>query len=348
MANFRVFYPLHYIAVGPYCTGSGLPVHGLQSLQTTTSFNLEQVFELGQLDIYENIENLPSVEITATKVLDGYPLLYHLATRGANSSSLLNRSNQRADVIFSVFSDSQDNASGTPVRQAYCSGVYLNSLSYTLPVQGNCTENVTLVGNDKVWISSGTVWGGKTGFAFTGHFNGNDSPASGTQRRQNVKMGNSAAGGSIWPSIIPGVTVVAGSGYNVQSAGQYGAHIQDVSISVNLGREDLFELGNRKPYYKYAKFPTAVDCTINITAGGTNPSDSINADSNSVANISNEPIVIKLDDGTIFHLGAKNKLQSVTYSGGDTGGGVATISYAFQNFNYLTIVSPADPDGLTS
>jgi hypothetical protein len=341
MANFRVFYPIHYVALGRYCTASGTAVHGVQSVNLTTSFNLERVFELGQLDIYENIENLPSIEMTLEKVLDGYPLIYHLATRGSTSATLLNRSNQRADVIFNIFSDAQDNSSGTPLTQAYCSGMYVNSLNYRLPVQGNLTESVTLVGNDKLWKTSNFLFAGP-------YFVGTDSPASGTQRRQNVKMGNAAANGSVWPSIIPGVTVSNGSGYNVETAGQFGAHIQDVSISVNLGREDLFELGRRKPYYRYANFPTAVDCVINITAGGTNPGDTINALSDVTANLSNEPIVIKIEDGTIFNLGIKNKLQSVNYSGGDTGGGVVTISYSFQNYNRLDVTSPTDPDGLTA
>jgi hypothetical protein len=314
----------------------------------TTTFNLEQVFELGQLDIYENIENLPNVEMTVEKVLDGYPLIYHLGTRGATSKTLLNRTNRKANIILSIFSDDQDNSSGTPRTQAFCSGMYINSLNYSLPVQGNSTESVTFVGNDKLWItSSGQVWD-KTGFAFNGHFSGNDSPASGTQRRQHVRMGPASSNGSVWPTIIPGVTVTGGSGYNIDSAGAFGAHIQDVSLSVNLGREDLFELGRRRPYYRYANFPTAVDCTINVTAGGSTPGDGINAISDSTANLSNEPIVIKLLDGTVFDLGTKNKLQSVSYSGGDTGGGVVTMSYQFQNFNKLDVTQPQDPEGFTS
>jgi hypothetical protein len=224
--------------------------------------------------------------------------------------------------------------------------MYINSLNYTIPVQGFCRESVTFVGNDKIWItSSGTVWNGKTGYAFNGAFSGTDSPASGTQRRQMVKMGNAASDGSIWPSIIPGVTVSNGSGYNIQSAGAFGAHIQDVTISVSLGREDLYELGSRKPYYRYANFPTAVNCTINVTAGGSAPGDLVNANS-AVDNLTNEPILIKLSDGTKFDLGTKNKLQSVSYSGGDTGGGVVTMSFQFENFNKLDVTSPSDPEGL--
>ena len=339
MPNYRVFYPIHYVALAPESAAGGayVPVHGLQSVNMTTTFSLEQVFELGQLDTYEAIENLPSVEMTLEKVLDGYPLIYHLATRGATSKTLLNRTNRRADAVLSIFSDSQDNASGVPLTQVYCSGMYINSLNYSLPVQGSCTESVTLVGNDKIWRTSS--------FLFNGHFTGGDSPASGVQQRRHVRMGAAAAGGSVWPKFIPGMTVVNGSGYNIEAAGQYGAHVQDVTLSVNLGREDLFELGRAKPYFRYASFPVAVDTTINISPGGNNPGDAVNADS-STTNLTNEPIAIRLADGTYFDLGNKNKLQSVTYSGGDTGGGVATVAYAFQNFNRLDITAPSDPEGL--
>jgi hypothetical protein len=338
-SNYRVYYPLHYIALGTEgSAGSGYTaVHGVQSVNMTTSFNLEAVFELGQLDVYENIEGLPTVEITADKVLDGYPLIYHLATRTATARSLSHRTNRRADLVLSVFSDSQDNASGAPLTQVYCSGVYVNSLTYTLPVQGNCTESVTFVGNDKVWRTSG--------FLFNGAFTGNDSPPSGVQRRQHVRMGAAAAGGSIWPSNIPGMSVVNGSGYNVETAGVNGAHLGDVTISTTLGREDIFELGRRRPYYRYASFPLTVDTTINITPAGTTPGDLIDANSDT-DNLTNQPIVIRLSDGTQFDLGTKNKLQSVTYSGGDTGGGVVTISYAFQNYNKLDVTSPSDPAGV--
>lgn len=345
-SNYRVFYPIHYVALSVESATSGTPIHGVQSVNLTTTFNLEQVFELGQLDIYENIENLPNIEMTIEKVLDGYPLIYHLATRDATSKTLLNRTNRKCNAVLSIFSDDQDNSSGTPKVQAFCSGMYVNSINYTLPVQGQCKESITLIGNDKLWVtSSGQVWNGVTGYAFKGHFNGGDSPASGTQRRQHVVMGAASANGSVWPTVIPGLTIAGGSGYNIESAGAFGAHIQDVSISVNLGREDLFELGRRRPYYRYANFPTAVDCTINMTAGGTSPGDAVNAISDSESNLSNEPIVIKLKDGTIFDLGIKNKLQSVSYSGGETGGGVVGIAYQFQNFNKLDVTQPSDPAG---
>ena len=41
----------------------------------------------------------------------------------------------------------------------------------------------------------------------------------------------------------------------------------------------------------------------------------------------------------LVDVGAKNKLTSVTWGGGDTGGANATITYSYRNFNDLTVRS---------
>lgn len=341
MPIYRSYYPVQSVALGAYCANSGTLIHGLQSVTMNTSFNLEQVFEIGQIEIYENIEGLPDIEVTLEKVLDGYPMIYHLGTRGATSSALNNRTNQRADLIMNIFSDALNSASGQIETQVYCSGLYVNSLNYTLPVDGNCTESVTFVGNDKIWRTS-------SGFSFVGNFNNNDTPpaGSGVQRRENVIMG-AAPTGSIWPSDIPNMTVVNGSGYNTLSGSDLAVHIQDVSISTNLNREDLFELGRKKPYYRYATFPVAVDCSINTVLAGSEPYDGINANSD-IDNLTNQPIQIKLQDATVFNLGTNNKLLSTSFST-STDGGVSIITYNYQNFNSLSISNRnTDPEGILS
>ena len=45
-------------------------VSGVQSIGITTTFNLEQVFQLGQLSLYQDIEEVPDVEVTVERVLD--------------------------------------------------------------------------------------------------------------------------------------------------------------------------------------------------------------------------------------------------------------------------------------
>lgn len=338
MPNNRVHYPIHYPAFSPHTQGSGfLRAHGVQSVNLVTNFNLESVFELGELGIYENVETVPDIEVTIEKVLDGHPLLYHLATQDATSPTLLNRSNQQCDMVLSIFSDGQDNASGTPLTQALCSGLYIDSLAYSLPVDGTFTETITLVGNDKQWRTAG--------FLFNGQFDGTDAPQVSVQRRQDVTMG-SAPTGSIWPTDIANLTVVGGSGYNTVSGDTFVAHIQDINISVGLDRNSLFELGQRREFFRFAGFPVEVTCEINVLAAGSNPGDTVDALGDSTANLTNQPIMIKLADTTHFDLGVSNKLSSVNYSGGDASGGEVTITFSYSNFNELEIRQDQDPAGL--
>ena len=104
---------LSLVLYNPSGTPAGLhtkctAAHGVQSVGITTNFNLEQAFELGQIQIYENIEGLPDVEVTLEKVLDGYPLLYHLATPNPESVGLVGRGKARADVALGIYSDGVD------------------------------------------------------------------------------------------------------------------------------------------------------------------------------------------------------------------------------------------------
>ena len=77
--------------------------HGVQSVGITTNFNLEEAFELGQLSVYQLIEQLPDVEVTLEKQLDGNPLLYHLATNGTASNTLVARAAVKCIVGLSIF-----------------------------------------------------------------------------------------------------------------------------------------------------------------------------------------------------------------------------------------------------
>lgn len=346
MANARVYYPVH--AVGfqqlgfPYgqndITGYRA-VKGAQSVGQTVNFNLEQVFQLGQAAIYENIENIPDVELTVEKVLDGHPLIQHLATPTAVASTLVGRYNDnRANGIITYYSLASDFVSGTPLTYVALSGLYISSLSFTLPVEGNCTESVTLVGNNREWFTdpSGQM------FQIADTFSAVGAPigSGGVQRRENVLMGDGVSG-SIWPKEIPGINI---SGHNLfLGDGQLAAHIQTVNVSVTLNRQDLFELGRRGPYFRFADFPVEVTTSIEITA--TELIDGINA-FEETENITDQAIQVFMSDGTVIDLGQNNKLQSVNIAGGDAGGGNVTVTYNYSNFNELTVTHPLDPAGL--
>jgi len=358
-------------------TGASTIVHGLQSVGVDTNFNLEQAFELGQLSLYEDIEDIPDISVSMQKFLDGYSLIYHLGASYTDAAgngnelvetktTLSGRADTRADIRM-VISDTTDEAVATgiggiatsPVSELYCSGMYISSISYTVPTDGTCTEDVSFVGNNKKWIVDPTVddnlllandSGVASGFAT---FFGSDEPnAPGNHvlRREDVVTTASGVGGgagqysTVVPSIIAGVTAGATIGTRtVTNAGLIdtdNVHINSFTCSTDLGREQINQLGTRTPYNRYVSFPTEVTSTIEVTATA---GDNVDAVETARANLSNHEICVVLADSTIFHLGKKNKISSITYGGGDAGGGNATISYSFSNFNDLVVLHSGDP-----
>lgn len=341
MANKRVWWACEAIGIAPEKSATYTVIHGVQNASLTTTFNLEQIFELGQLEIYENIEDVPDVEMTIEKVLDGHPLLFHEATQGASVGTLVGRSNQRCNVAISVFGDTQSAASGTPVAQVCCSGMYLSSATYTLPLVGNCTEAVTLVGNNKTWRTSG--------YTLTGTlFDNTDVPLAtqGVQRRENIVFGSAIDGTvTLLPSGYGGVRGISASGTNnTDSDGEYGAHIQSITISADLGRDAVFELGRRSPYYRFVSFPIEVTTEIEVL---DTDGDFVEATEAGVAgnenNLNDNRILVVLDDSTKLDCGGKNKLTNVTTALGDTGGSNSTSTYSYSTFNDLTITQDNDP-----
>lgn len=348
--NNRLFYGVQAIGFAPF-SGVGTPqsalqsgflmASGVQSVGIDTSFNVEQVFQLGQLDIYANIENIPNVEVTVEKVLDGTSLLQHLATPlTGQGSELINRySNQRCDVAFNVYRDVLSSASGTlgNVHQCYMSGMYISSINFNLPTDGNLTESVTLVGNSKNWVQGNNIPANNI-MGFRPNQGATSSPPlSGlVMRRQNVVFGTGSSVSdtnfSYLPKEIPGID---STGFNPTSSTfqGFGAHVTSIQISADLGRTELFELGRRGPYHRYLDFPIEVTCAIEtIDTQG----DTVVARED-VGNLSDQKIYIIIDDGTVIDLGSKNRLTSVSNSGGDTGGGNRTTTYNYSNFNALTV-----------
>lgn len=355
MANNRIFYACQGVAIANIGTAataynSGNMVHGLQSVGVTTNFNLEQVFELGQIEIYENIEGLPDVEVTLEKVLDGYPLIYHLASSGADlaaTPTLAGRSKQRCDLRLFILDEGRNNIyssanASDPRTQVYCSGMYISSVSYTMPVDGNFTESVTLVGNNKQWI----VGAGSVANNVFVNFDSLDEPlaytfpgSGGVQRREDLMMTT-----SIFPQTIQGVAGTGvGNAWDSLASGPR-IHAQNITISTDFSRDDILELGRKLPFYRPANFPIEVTCEIEaITASG----DFVNALENGNpafvgtkdegSNLTNDTIYIVTRAGYALDLGSKNKLSSVSYGGGDAGGGNATCTYSYTNFNTLDV-----------
>lgn len=355
MANTRVYYATQAVGLTPRnaADDNGTTEYypkGVQSVGISTNFNLEQVFQLGQLEIYDNVENVPDVEVTLQKICDGSKMLYPLCVEGtgtADNKQIGELSTNRVQLALYVFKDTLSDAYQNNTLQSsnygkvICSGMYLSSVAYTIPVEGFITEDVTLVGNSKNYTNAG---GGAQ-----------QGPSDGGKTLSPLKIGRriNLSTESVLPTGVIGATTKKGSmAINTRtddSTRPNNPYLQNINISMDLGREAIFELGKFAPYARYATFPIEVSSEFEVIAESH---DQVKADdfknaaacgTTNISNLDDLPIKIVIcgsgtGDKYGIDLGAKNKLTSVNYSGGDTGGGNATITYSYQTFNSFKIL----------
>lgn len=309
MPNNRVFYANHGVAV------NDTTVQGAQSVSVNTNFNIEQVFQLGRLAIYDTVQVDPEVEITINKALDGHPLIYSLAA--VSGDSLIEMSKDKSSITLTVGDDTKKCLTdiGCNIEMT---GAYLSSLNYTFPVDGNFTEEVTFIGTHK----------GAGGVVAAPDPEPDANGAGGNKivlRRQNFSNG----------STIPGLVTGAGN-------------LSQITISADLGREAIYRLGQFAPYERVVNFPIEITVSFDVIATCTDGVlvEGVDEDANcSTPELpSDETIKIQLceEGGGIvycFDLGTRCSLQSTSYSGGDTGGGNVTITYTYVSYNELAITT---------
>lgn len=333
--NNRVFYGSQLVQLKPGGYSSWYQPLGVQSVGMTTNFDTQQTFQLGALDLYNIAENVPNVEVTINKLLDGTAPLYLMCMGGSSGIAGVNCSafddankqakgfgalaNNSVDFKLGIYDGINSVSTGTTSDCGLCQNMYVSRLNYTFPVDGNATEEVTLVGNKKTWTGNSM-----TGYAMTA----TQLRASKLARRQFIDIGN---------SVLP-----IGSGGMPTGVGE--TRFQNITISANLGRENLNQLGSLAPKIRYATFPVEVTSEFEVMATVGDYVDAKDFLSNSGCNVLYKnlnalPIEISIcgdssnSSNLNIFLGSGNQLTSVNYTGGDTGGGNATITYSFRNYN---------------
>jgi hypothetical protein len=340
--NNRIYWPSQAVGIAKFSAPNTFTtVRGLQTAGLSARLNPVYVKEMGNQPTYASFEELPDVEITMEKALDGYAPLATLCTQDAPTAGLAGRSNQRCHVALSVHRDNQSRASGNQVLQAFASGQYLQSMNYTIPAEGFARESVTTVGNNLQW-STGS-------FTFTGHTAANGvsslTPAysGGVSRRHNILMSQCR-----FPRDLPGISSSGTNDPTTSANGdpQYSASIQTVTAAVSLNRNSANELGRKGPFFRFIEFPVDVTTTFEIIDKGLNPLNILEAGSQPGGdNTTAEQILIKLDEGLVLDLGSNNRLQSINRTGGDAGGrgSNVTLQLTYTNQDEMTVQHPADP-----
>jgi hypothetical protein len=324
MGQNRVFYACQAVGIGAY--NSEQYVEGVQSVGVNTTFDFEQAFELGVLTIYENMEGVPSVEVTMERNLTSgvHPLWYSIAKRGDSSvtdapgNQVIAVGEARPSVLLQVYKESTVTAGDSDATfYVRMSGMYLSNYSMSVGVDGPATESLTLTGNDYSWTKS-------SGVQIAGAPNAGDAPVSGLVfKRQDLK---NAIGGTTW---VPSNSLISGSG------------LQSISVSIDFGREDIFELGKKTPYFKAPNYPVEVSTelefietnTVTREYGATNFTETTTSDVTT-----SKPLGFVIGDIGVY-MGSGNRLTGTSTTGGDAGGGNATITFSYQTFNELAAKS---------
>lgn len=348
-------------------------VSGVQAVGMNANFDLEPVFQLTQSEIYELNEGLPQIEITVNKILDGTPPTYLMASVDAPNPTLFGRTPCFSIVGMSIFPCTLDSAEGTPIAIVGISGAQVGSVGYTFSVDGPFTEDVTLIANNILWSNPSGHPGyvGQTlqpsfladaaTLSFDGCNASNDAVppvAAGVAFREDMIFNfDGSAGVDLNGAVAdPDTTVLPPDIYGITASGtnEDEVPVQSISVSVDLNREEIFVLGRRGPKNRTITLPVQVNTNIDVTSdsdhfvsaledgilvpvGGGGVCTRAN-------NLINRTIRLATCEGLRVYTGVRNKLVSVSRTGGDTGGGNVSVTYSFQTFNTFVVMHSGDPN----
>lgn len=284
----------------------------------------------------------------------------------------------RVDIALGIYADTQTRAQGNPLSLATLSGMYISAATYAFKITGASTEQITYVGNDKTWalldttisgqqdpISSATTNAGSDAQAPQGipygAFSGLQELAGGTAtanltrvvgsgvtRREEVQISR-----SVLPIQIPGCSGAATDTVTSESLGFASGntitriwantdfiteHLQSITLSVDFGREDIFELGTKRPFFKKATYPIQTTCAIEVVTAEGDLIDAVAGRDCGPDNLKmNNTIIVRTCDGLQVDLGDSNFLESIDQAGAGTDGGDMTITYNYKGFNVFNV-----------
>jgi hypothetical protein len=350
-------WPNQFGAVGstgytPNVAGLSQILNGVQSVGISSTVEFEQLFELGHLEIFENVEGVASCEVTMERVLPaGSPTLFELladVSVRVGTSHTYQTGSFASDRGFSlrlVINPFGLDALATGTTNTAKASVglqvdgYTSNYSITAGTDSPVTESLTMNGITLTALPSGgtatdkiTRPGGGGGTVF---------------RRQDVDA---------YIQMISGATQAAFAP-NAYNTNLFVPRAQSVTLSIDVGREDLLQLGQKGQYLKYATFP--LECTAeieyNIDATPTGVAGAGYAPMGFQENaIEFEPTGCDINPASGYLVGMRllrtepcggssysttwvtvsgAKLVSQNFSGGGTDGSVLSVSESYNAYN---------------
>ena len=348
-------------------------VSGVQAVGMNANFDLQPVFQFTQSEIYELNEGLPQIEMTVNRVLDGSCPTYLFASIDAPNPTLFGRTPSKSILGLSIFPCTQDSAESTAFATLGVSGAQVSSIGYNFSVDGPFTEDVSFVANNMIWDQ--TSVSGHKGYVgqnlstrfladiATLKFSGCNPNNNGTPRdttvgvafREDLKFTFDSSYGVDQNGAIkdPDATILPADIYGITSSGTNSSNVplQSISVSVDLNREDINILGKRGPQNRTITLPIQVNTNIDVTSDYDHMVSAIEdgiiratgiGTCLTSRNLINRTIRIASCEGLRIYTGLRNKLLSVSRSGGDTGGGNVTVTYSFQTYNTFVVMHERD------
>ena len=316
----RVYYGLQRVQVTcrNVCGGAGYTVGSLfQSVGVNASTEYEQIFELGRAGIYANIEGIPTAEITVERAMtaESFGSLWGVHT-GSSTQSVSTVGNALFDIQMAIKPEGSC-ASTSESGFVAVYGAVMTNYSMNFSLDGPITESATYEATNIGWSS------GDPSAMTTSYDHLNEAP-SGIVLTRNHVIGD----------------------------GPFSGKLQSASFSISIDREDVLSLGYRFPVMRPVSFPVEATAEFEYLVGssGSTYGLAFNQDNHNSSNYSAQPSGGVRGDqvsGKVVALGVTPSLNgnptwialrhpyltSSSYSGGDAGGGNATITHTFTGYD---------------
>ena len=359
----RVFYgsthlairPTTYDTAGTPTTGSFMAPQGIQSVGFNTSVAFEPIFQLGQTELYGRTESQsPEVEATISKAFDGTQPLYTTIMGGntaVNNKQPTELTLNHCELDMGIYSENVPYASGTAESAVYCSGMYLTNVSMTFPIDGMATEEITLLGDTKKHLATSNISAYENVNAGTG-----TAPAP--YQRWSMDVDNSTLPSGVKNYAIQSVSVSMGMGREaLQEIGSRGKYCRYPTYPFEVTTDFEVIVGGAMTT-RGAEPSAATTSAVDIDSydfvndvglacfsdakysiePGVSPTDNQIDQGYIDTGFRDQTIKLKFcgktsGDSLSISLGDKCRATSQNYSGGDTGGDNATMSYSFQSYD---------------
>lgn len=350
MAQTRLFYANQGLYIKPVSDSGAYDfVHGVQSADDSYDLPSDPVTEWGMVGSYEISDGISTVNFNCSKVLDGCLPIGLMATEGAAAAGLTSRAEKQCVVAVGVYPSDLDYISGTPARVMEYSGLQMTNWSFEFNVDGPFTESMSFEGSYAEWsLGSAAKYGT---FPANPTASGTEVPCAltacsgGVQFRENMKF--TGLYPTLLPTYIPGVS----SSGTVSYVGSCpSVPLQSISVSVDLSRERISQLGCKNAFARYPTYPVDVTTEITIFSQSGHSFQVTELGAYVVGcertNAPSSTLRFSTDSGLVIDLGSKNKLSAVTQTFGDTGGSNGTYTLSFTNKSVMSVFHVNDPSSL--